>query len=73
MTTTLTNLVSSDIILDVTAGGDGDGDEYTFGRPSDLPSSVTLIHSMNDAVLWAQRQEGTTEENILQIEGLIDG
>lgn len=65
----------SDIILDITASGDGDGDdedeEYIFGPPPDLPSSVAVIHSMKDALLWAQHQEGTTEENIRQIESLI--
>ncbi|KAJ5240486.1 DDE-domain-containing protein [Penicillium citrinum] len=65
----------SDIILDITASGDGDGDdendEYIFGPPPDLPSSAAVIYGMKDALLWAQHQEGTTEENIRQIEGLI--
>jgi hypothetical protein len=63
----------SDIILDLSGGGDSDDqdDEYISGPPPDLPSGATVINSMQDALLWAQHQEGTTEENIRQIEGLI--
>lgn len=66
----------SDIVLDLSAGDDGCGgddqdDEYISGPPPDLPSGDTVIDGMQDALLWAQHQEGTTEENIRQIEGLI--
>ena len=46
-------------------------DEYISGPPPDLPSGTKVIDSMQDALLWAQHQEGTTEQNIRQIEGLI--
>lgn len=61
------------IILDLSSGGDDDGQnsEDISGPPPDLPSSATVINSMQDALLWAQHQEGATEENIRQIEGLI--
>jgi hypothetical protein len=63
----------TDIILDLSSGGDDDGqDTEDISRPPpDLPSSATVINSMQDALLWAQHQEGATEENIRQIEGLI--
>jgi hypothetical protein len=67
----------SDIILDITASGNGgadnddEDDEYIFGPLPDLLSSVAVIHSIENTLLWAQHQEGTTEENIHQIEGLI--
>jgi hypothetical protein len=65
----------SDIILDLSSGGgsddNGQDSEDISGPPPDLPSSATVINSMQDALLWAQHQEGATEENIRQIEGLI--
>ncbi|KAJ5613445.1 hypothetical protein N7510_006639 [Penicillium lagena] len=65
---------------DLSGGGDGDGDgdgtddqddEYISGPPPDLPSGATVINSMQEALLWAQHQQGATEENICQIESLI--
>jgi hypothetical protein len=65
----------SDIILDLSSGSgsddNGQDSEDISGPPPDLPSSATVINSMQDALLWAQHQEGATEENIRQIEGLI--
>lgn len=66
----------SDIVLDLSGGNDGGGgddqdDEYISRPPLDLPSGDTVIDGIQDALLWAQHQEGTTEENIRQIEGLI--
>jgi hypothetical protein len=63
----------SDIVLDLSGGDDGDDqdEEYISGPPPDLPSGATVIDSMQEALLWAQHQEGTTEENIRQIECLI--
>ncbi|KAE8336596.1 hypothetical protein BDV24DRAFT_168167 [Aspergillus arachidicola] len=63
----------SDIILGLSSGGDDDcqDSEDLPGPPPDLPSSATVINSMQDALLWAQHQEAATEANIRQIEGLI--
>jgi hypothetical protein len=63
----------SDIIADLSGeGGNGDDqdDEYISGPPMELPSGAEAINSIQKALLWAQHQEGTTEENIRQIEGL---
>ncbi|KAJ5976558.1 hypothetical protein N7481_010265 [Penicillium waksmanii] len=68
----------SDIIAYSSGGDDvGDGgsdteqdDEYIFGPPVELPSNAEAMDSIQKALLWAQHQEGTTEEDIRQIEGL---
>jgi hypothetical protein len=65
----------SDIIADLSGDGGGDDDddqddEYISGPPVELPSSAEAIDSIQKALLWAQHQEGATEENIRQIEGL---
>jgi hypothetical protein len=65
----------SDIIADLSGDGGGDDDddqddEYISGPPVELPSSAEAINSIQKALLWAQHQEGATEENIRQIEGL---
>lgn len=63
----------SDIILDLSSGGadDSQDDEDISGPPPDLLSSATVINTIQDTLLWAQHQDGATEENIRQIEGLI--
>ena len=63
----------SDIIADLSGGGGNDDDqddEYISGPLIELLSSAEAINSIQKALLWAQHQEGTTEENIRQIEGL---
>ncbi|OOQ89349.1 hypothetical protein PEBR_27544 [Penicillium brasilianum] len=63
----------SDIIADFSTDGHGDGaqdDEYISGPPVDVPSSTEAINSIQTAILWAQHQEGTTEQDIRRLEDI---
>jgi hypothetical protein len=63
----------SDIIADLSNDGHSDSaqdDEYISGPPVDVPSSTEAINSIQNAILWAQHQEGTTEQDIRRVEDI---
>lgn len=64
----------SEIIADLSNDSHGDSaqddDEYISGPPVDVPSSTEAINSIQNAILWAQHQEGTTEQDIRRLEDI---
>jgi hypothetical protein len=63
----------SDIIADLSNDSHGDSaqdDEYISGPPVDVPSSTEAINSIQNAILWAQHQQGTTEQDIRRLEDI---
>ena len=61
----------SDIIADFSDDGDStQDDEYISGPPVDVPSSTEAINGIQNAIIWAQHQEGTTEQDIRLLEDI---
>lgn len=53
----------SDIIADLSGDGGNDDDqddEYISGPPVEVPTSTEALSGIQNALLWAQHQEGTT-------------
>lgn len=63
----------SNIIADFSDRGHDNGaqdDEYISGPPLNAPSSTEAINSIQNAILWAQHQESTTEQDIRRLEDI---